>query len=181
MNPHLKNDPRYQNHERRPDLAGEHPLGDTWQLIAMLVFAVANATDYFLLGFSQKFNGMVSLWARLPFGLVLLTLGGWLAFYGIHVVFSDYREEPVMLTEGLFALMRHPVYLGAMLIYLAILLLTLSPLGGLVFLGVVGLYQWLARHEESLMLGIFGEAYREYQQRVPMWLPTPGALLKRKT
>lgn len=76
MNPHLKNDPRYQNHERRPDLAGEHPLGDTWQLIAMLVFAVANATDYFLLGFSQKFNSMGSLWARLPFSLVLLTLGG---------------------------------------------------------------------------------------------------------
>jgi protein-S-isoprenylcysteine O-methyltransferase Ste14 len=40
-----------------------------------------------------------------------------------------------------------------------------------VFLGVLPLYQWLARYEEKLMLGIFKEDYRDYQQRVPMWLP----------
>jgi protein-S-isoprenylcysteine O-methyltransferase Ste14 len=174
MNKQLQDDPRYQNHERRPDLAGEHPAGDTWQLIALFVFIAAGLLDYFLLGFPQQFNSMVSLWARLPVSIALFALGGWLSLHGIQVVFGEYREEPVMITEGIFTWMRHPIYLGAILIYLAVLLVVLSPLAAVVWLGVIGLYQWLAKHEEKLMLGIFGDAYRKYQQRVPMWLPFPS-------
>ena len=167
----LKNDPRYQNHERRPDLAGEHPVGDTYQLIGLIVFVAAAILDYFLLGYPQRLNQQVSIWARLPFSLALFALGGWLALHGIRVVFGEYREEPVMITEDLFAHMRHPIYLGAILLYAGVLLLVLSPLAGLVWLGILALYQWLARHEEKLMLGLFGERYRAYQQDVPMWLP----------
>jgi protein-S-isoprenylcysteine O-methyltransferase Ste14 len=167
----LRNDPRYQDHERRPDLAGEHPVGDTYQLIGMLVFITACTLDYFLVGWAQRLSALVPLWVRLPLSLVFLVLGGWLALRGIQVVFGEYREEPVMLTEWMFAYMRHPIYLGAILIYVAVLVFVMSPLGLLVWLGVLGLYQWLAKHEEDLMTGIFGDEYRAYQQRVPMWLP----------
>ncbi|MDK2982093.1 MAG: methanethiol S-methyltransferase [Chloroflexota bacterium] len=167
----LKNDPRYKDHENRPDLAGEHPVGDTWQAIAMLVFIAAALLDYFLLGNPQRFNQQFSFWARLPFSLALFGLGAWLAQHGIQVVFGEYREEPVMITNDLFAHMRHPIYLGAILIYFAVLVLVLSPLAALVMLPVLAMYQWLARYEEVRMLGIFGERYTEYQRRVPMWLP----------
>lgn len=171
MNNHLKEDPRYQNHESRPDLAGEHPVGDTYQMIALLIFIAVVILDFFLLGNPQKLNSMVSLWARLPFSLAIFALGGWLALHGIQIVFGEYREDPIMITEGMFGWMRHPIYLGAILIYVAVLLLVLSPLGAVVFLGVLGVYHWLAGHEEKLMLGIFGDQYREYQRSVPMWLP----------
>ena len=167
----LRNDPRYQNHESRPDLAGEHPRGDTYQLVAFIIFIGAIILDAFLLGNPQKNNRLISIWVRLPFALILLGLGGWLALRGIHEVFSDYRQKPVILTSGLFTYMRHPIYLGAMLVYVAVLLLALSPLAFLVFFFVMVLYQWLAKYEEKLMLGIFGKAYRDYQQHVPMWLP----------
>lgn len=167
----LRNDPRYQDHERRPDLAGEHPVGDTYQLIAMLVFIAACILDYFLLGFPQQFNRMLSIWIRLPFSMALLVLGAWLGLRGIQVVFGEYREEPVMLTGWMFAYMRHPIYLGTILIYIAVLLLVMSPLAGLIWLGVLGLYHWLAKHEEKLMGNLFGDEYRAYQRRVPMWLP----------
>jgi protein-S-isoprenylcysteine O-methyltransferase Ste14 len=127
--------------------------------------------DYFLLGNPQHFNRLISFWARLPFAIALFGLGAWLALHGIQVVFGEYREEPVMITNDLFAYMRHPVYLGAILLYVAVLLLVLSPLAGLVLLAVLGLYQWLAKYEEDRMIGIFGDRYREYQKRVPMWLP----------
>ena len=167
----LRDDPRYQNHERRPDLAGEHPVGDTYQLIGMLAFITACALDYFLLDWARHLSALVPLWVRLPLSLAFLALGGWLSLRGIQVVFGEYREKPVMLTEWMFAYMRHPIYLGAILIYVAVLLFIWSPLGLLVWLGVLGLYQWLAKHEENLMIGIFGDEYRAYQQRVPMWLP----------
>jgi methanethiol S-methyltransferase len=171
MNDKLRNDPRYQNHESRPDLAGEHPVGDTYQLIAMIVFIAVVLLDYFLLGFPQRFNNSLSIWARLPFSLAIFALGGWLALRGIQIVFGEYREKPVMITEHMFGWVRHPIYLGAILIYAAVLLLVLSPLGGLAFIGVISLYQWLARDEEKRMLGIFGEKYRAYKRSVPMWLP----------
>jgi len=41
----------------------------------------------------------------------------------------------------------------------------------IVFLFVMLAYQWLAKHEEKLMLGIFGDTYRDYIRRVPMWVP----------
>jgi len=171
MNDNLRDDPRYQDHRQRPDLAGEHPVGDTLQNIAFLIFAGAIILDYFVFGFPQKFNHMISIWLRLPFSLVLFASGGKLAQKGIRIVFEEYRPDPIMITDGLFAYVRHPIYLGVILIYVAVLLLALSPLGALVWLGVLGLYQWLAKHEERLMVGLFGDAYREYQKRVPMWLP----------
>ena len=171
MNNNLRDDPRYQNHESRPDLAGEHPVGDTYQLIAMLVFIAALILDYILLGFPQRVYQVISLWVRLPVSLTLFAIGGWLALHGIQVVFGEFREKPVMITEGMFGWMRHPIYLGAILIYIAFLTLVPSLLGFIVWLGVLGLYQWLAWHEEKLMLALFGEQYRAYQQRVPMWLP----------
>jgi protein-S-isoprenylcysteine O-methyltransferase Ste14 len=36
---------------------------------------------------------------------------------------------------------------------------------------VLVLYQWLAVYEEKRMLALFGKAYQNYQQQVPMWLP----------
>ncbi len=171
MNPHLRDDPRYKDHERRPDLAGEHPLGDTCQLIALMIFLIAGLLDYFLIGFPQKLNNLVSISWRLPISLVLLTIGGWLALHGIRVVFGDYHEDPIMITVDLFARMRHPIYLGAILIYIAVLVLSLSVMASIAWIGVLAMYQWLAKDEERRMLKVFGEDYRTYQQRVPMWLP----------
>jgi len=40
---YLRNDSRYHNHETRPDLAGEHLKGDTYQLIAFFYFHWINS------------------------------------------------------------------------------------------------------------------------------------------
>ncbi len=146
-------------------------MGDGLQVIAMLIFIGAIVFDFLLLGNPQKNNELISIWMRLPFSLFLFGAGAWMAIHGIQVVFGEYRQEPVLLKGDLFAYTRHPIYLGAILVYFAVLLLVLSPLAGAVFLGVLALYQWLAKHEERCMLEIFGEAYRDYQRRVPMWLP----------
>jgi len=171
MNPHLRDDPRYKDHERRPDLAGEHPIGDTCQLIALIIFLIAGLLDYVWFGFPQKLNSLVSIGWRLPISLILLAVGGWLALHGIRIVFGDYHEEPTMITDRLYARMRHPIYLGAVLIYVAVLLLSLSLLAGIVWLGVLTMYQWLAKDEERRMLAVFGDEYQVYQKQVPMWLP----------
>lgn len=165
------NEELYKDHENRPDLAGEHPFGDTLQLIMLIIFTVSVGADYFIFQNYHLAGCKIPFAIRLPISLGLIALGGWLALFGIQIVFRDYRPEPIMITEGMFSKVRHPIYLGAMLVYLGVLCLTLSLVGAIVFLFVILVYQWLAKHEEKLMLGIFGDAYRDYIQRVPMWVP----------
>ena len=112
MNDQLKNDPRYINHESRPDLAGEHPQGDRYQFYAFLMFTAAVLVDHFFLGWASGFRSVVPFGARLPIALLIILFGLFLSLSGIHTVFSEYTEQPRMITSGLFSFVRHPVYLG---------------------------------------------------------------------
>jgi protein-S-isoprenylcysteine O-methyltransferase Ste14 len=172
MNQDLRNDPRYQNHESRPDLAGEHPKGDFYQFVAMVIFVLAIAADYFWIKIGPQINDHINFWVRFILGGAVAGFGGWLALYGVHLVFSEYTEEPRMITHYMFSKVRHPVYLGAMLVYVGILIFTLSPLGLLAFLGIFILYDWLASDEENRMKGLFGDRYEEYKQKTGRWIPS---------
>jgi hypothetical protein len=50
------NEELYKDHENRPDLAGEHPFGDTLQLIMLIIFTAAIAADYFFFRTYQLFE-----------------------------------------------------------------------------------------------------------------------------
>jgi protein-S-isoprenylcysteine O-methyltransferase Ste14 len=171
MNQDLRNDPRYQNHESRPDLAGEHPKGDFYQFVAMVIFVLAIAADYFWIKIGPQINDHINFWVRFILGGAVAVFGGWLALYGVHLVFSEYTEEPRMITHHMFSKVRHPVYLGAMLVYVGILIFTLSPIGLLAFLGVFLLYDWLAKDEELRMKEVFGDQYEGYKQKTGRWFP----------
>ena len=171
MNNQLKDDPRYRNHESRPDLAGEHPQGDRLQLLAFVFFVIAVLLDHFFLGWAARLRGMVPFGIRLPISLIIILTGGYLLLFGIHSVFSEYTEQPRMVTSGLFSFVRHPVYLGVLLIYLGLLVFILSPLAFLVFFAAALLYDWLMRDEEGRMLKVFGASYEVYCRQTPRWLP----------
>jgi len=171
MSNHLKDDPRYINHESRPDLAGEHPQGDKYQLYAFLVFTAAVLLDHFFLGWAAYLRGFVPFGARFPIALLFILFGLFLSFSGIHAVFSEYTEQPRMITSGFFFYVRHPVYLGALLVYIGLTAFFLSPLALVVFIAVFYLYDWLALDEETRMLKVFGQRYEDYRLRTPKWLP----------
>jgi methanethiol S-methyltransferase len=171
MNNNFKNDPRYQSHESRPDLAGEHPQGDRLQLLVFILFAISFLIDYFFLGWSAVFRGLIPFNIRLLISLFFIFTGGYLSLIGIRTVFGTYSKEPRMITSGLFFYIRHPVYLGAILIYFGIFIFLLSPLSFLVFIAVLILYNWLADDEEARMIKVFGENYKEYLKKTPKWLP----------
>lgn len=162
---------QFKNHETRPDLAGEHLKGDFYQVLALGAFILVTIIDYFIFKDPQGFQGLFPIWLRIPIAVGIISIGGWLSLYGIHMVFGEFHREPVLITEGMFAHVRHPIYLGAILVYLGILVLTLSPLGFLVWVGIIYLYCRLSRYEEQRLISLFGKAYEDYQARVPMMFP----------
>jgi protein-S-isoprenylcysteine O-methyltransferase Ste14 len=105
----------------------------------------------------------VAVWARFRLGRL------WSGVAAIKVEHSLIRTGP-------YAVVRHPIYSGMLLALLgsAIARGTLGALVGLVLLGI-GL-ALRVRHEESLLVAHFGDAYRRYRQEVPAVVPRFRAL-----
>jgi protein-S-isoprenylcysteine O-methyltransferase Ste14 len=155
----------------RDDLAGEHKIGDMGQLILLLIFLGVWMMDTFFLKFSVILANPTSLIIRIPLGIGILTAAGWLARSGHRVVFGEVRQEPRVIREGVFSIIRHPIYLGAILFYLGLLVFSLSITAALIWVVIIGFYTFLCRYEEKLLIAKFGDDYTAYMCEVPMLLP----------
>lgn len=110
--------------------------------------------------------------------LVSMLLGYGLAFTGIGLFIQGWRQvykargEDRLVTDGLYAFVRHPQYTGLFIALFGEGVVhwpTLFSVG--LFPVVVLTYTWLARREEQQMLAQYGQAYRVYQRQVPMFIP----------
>lgn len=155
----------------REDLAGEHPFGDTGQLILLIIFLVVWVIDSFILRYSIFAAKYVSLFFRAPVGILCLLLAGYLAQQGMKIVFGEKRSAPEMIAKGVFKLVRHPVYLGCILFYIGLVIFTFSVSAAVVCVAIIVFYHYIAKYEERILLSEFGEQYRQYVESVPMWIP----------
>ncbi len=158
-------------HRHRDDLAGEHAVGDAGQLILACLFAATWIADTFFLKYTTFLNQHVPLGVRIPSGVVLLVLSGYLARTGLAIVFGEEREHPGVIREGVFNVLRHPIYLSEILLYLGFLMMSISLAAAAVWLVAIGFLHCISRYEEKLLLARFGEEYAQYMRDVPMWIP----------
>ena len=164
---------RRKKHQGREDLAGEYRWGDTIQLIFIFIFLAVWILDSFFLRWTTFPAGYVTLYVRIPVTVSVLLISGALARNGLKKVFGEERKKPGVIYEGVFAMVRHPVYLGSILLYQGLLIFTLSLAAAFVWLCIIVFYHFLSRYEERLLLAKFGDEYRDYMQKVPMWIPRP--------
>jgi methanethiol S-methyltransferase len=94
-------------------------------------------------------------------GIILIVLG----WKRIHKAKGD------LVTTGVYSVIRHPQYLGFLLITLGmnVLWLTLSTL--LLWPALVFLYVRLSQEEDKRMEEKFGEEYKDYRCKTPMLIP----------
>jgi protein-S-isoprenylcysteine O-methyltransferase Ste14 len=84
---------------------------------------------------------------------------------------QPYSELPFR-TPLLYSRIRHPLYVGWALAFWATPTMTL---GHALFAGTMTLYMVAAAFiEERDLVGHYGESYRDYQRRVPMFIPQLG-------
>jgi protein-S-isoprenylcysteine O-methyltransferase Ste14 len=84
---------------------------------------------------------------------------------------KPFELSRVLVTEGVFRVSRHPMYLGMVLIIagIAVLLGSLTPWFILPLLAVL-LDARFIRAEESMLEATFGEAYRRYKRQARRWI-----------
>jgi protein-S-isoprenylcysteine O-methyltransferase Ste14 len=84
----------------------------------------------------------------------------------------DLRERHTLVTTGIYATVRHPMYAGFWLMALAQVLLLpnwVAGPAGLIGFGV--LFFGRVRREEEMMIAAFGEEYRTYMRRTARVVP----------
>lgn len=102
-------------------------------------------------------------------GLCLGVLGAGM-FRRAGTPVRPFHTSTALVVRGVFRYSRNPMYLGLLLILLGTALL----LGSLTPFLVIPLFFWVisegfVKHEERFLEQLFGEAYREYRQRVRRW------------
>jgi len=114
-----------------------------------------------------KLGGAFPIAYRVGFAMMILGMAlvflGWRRIYG----------RTGLATTGVYGLVRHPQYLGIMLLTLGLLVQWPTIPTLLMWPILVLLYYRLAKREEERLEERFGEEYRRYKQRVPMFLPRP--------
>lgn len=161
----------FKKHEGRKDLAGEHAFGDIGQVILLIIFLIVWIADSFFIKFSIMTSDYFSIYIRIPIALIVLFIAVYLAKQGLTIVFAEVRENPIVIRKGVFSVVRHPIYLGAILFYPTLLILSFSLAATIVWVAVIIFYSYLCKHEEKLLIETFGQDYEKYKSEVPMLIP----------
>ncbi len=100
-----------------------------------------------------------------------------LVFIGFVIMWKGWKlihgEKGGLVTGGLYAYVRHPQYSGLFLIMIGMLIQWPTVITALMFPVLVFVYYQLSKREESDMIKMFGDEYKRYMERTPMFIPRP--------
>jgi len=152
---------------------GEHPFGDTGQMILAVLFLSVWVADSFFL----RKTTFLSTYLPLPFRLLILILAlimaVWLVRSAHFIVDHEHRPDHVV-TTGAFWYVRHPLYLASMLFYFGLAASTVSLVSLTLLVGIFIFYNYIASYEEVLLEAKFGESYQKYKTETSKWVPKLG-------
>ncbi len=82
------------------------------------------------------------------------------------------RRAGRLATQGVYAVMRHPQYSGALMAMLGMAMTQMPLLNALLAVAPLALAaMWLAKREDRALFASFGESHRAYRIRVAACMP----------
>ena len=109
----------------------------------------------------------------------VLIFGGFVLLARSWGILYEAQRRRELATSGPYAWVRHPQYLGFILIMTGFLLQWPTLVTLVMFPILVTMYVRLARREERQAAAEFGDEYASYAKRTPAFLPRPGAVFAR--
>ena len=158
-----------------PQNVRREDMGNRWVIVPLLLLGL-------LLAWLPPYGDRRELWtldgdlARYA-GLGLLIIGGVLRVLPMFILghrFSGLvaiQEGHELVTGGIYRLIRHPSYLGGLLLLAGWSLVFRSGMGLLLIPAVAVLLHSRIESEEALLESEFGEGYRRYREKTWRLLP----------
>ena len=110
-----------------------------------------------------------ALLALVYVALLVGSIASWRGVHSGHLVLDD----QTLVTTGLYGTIRHPLYVGAFVLWAAVAVADLSIVAAtLTVVFVVPTYLAYITREEEMMRVAFGDAYQSYCSRVPRFIPS---------
>ncbi len=141
--------------------------------------SIAKARYIFYL-YLLTFTGFVLKFGSYPYSIRVITcgisiflLGITLGLIGVFSLNNQFSEELVryegrlLVTHGIYSIVRHPIRIGLFVELLGIVILANSPFLLLPLLGIFILQYIRTEHEELMLKEFFGDAEVKYQLNVP--------------
>lgn len=124
--------------------------------------------------------GQAVVWSIYALGIVLLFASTFVInhfdLFGLRQTWLNLKQQPYthlnFSVTWFYRFVRHPLYVGWFLIFWATPYMSFGHL--LLAIGMSTYILIAVRYEERDLVKFHGEAYREYQRKVPMLVPRPG-------
>lgn len=154
-------------------LGAEHPIWDDLQNILIMFFflaVIADGVSQVFLGYSTVLVNALSLPLLIIPGLLCIAIGTYLIKESHRSVLVK-EENPKFVDSGVYSRVRHPMYLGMLLIPLGVLFFELSLIAFVIWVLFFTACDWMASYEEKDLVRVLGDKYYKYQKNVPKWFP----------
>ena len=153
------------NHEHR--LGIEAPHSHLIQGLSAIIFSTIWLLDSLLFSFSTVLNNFVPWLIRLILFIIIIVIAFVFIRTSHNILFRQPENKDDLITDGILGHVRHPMYFGVLLIYLACLFLSISLISIAIWIIVFIIYDGLATFEEKQLEKLFGQEYIEYKKKVP--------------
>lgn len=105
-----------------------------------------------------------------PASKIIMGIGILLVIYGWKQIHKA-RKQDTLMVEGIYKYIRHPQYVGFLMITLGLNVMWLTIITLIMWPILAALYWRLAKKEDKDMEEKFGEEFLEYKRRVPGFIP----------
>ncbi|MFW9784293.1 MAG: DUF1295 domain-containing protein, partial [Candidatus Heimdallarchaeota archaeon] len=121
-------------------IGNESPHSHLLQGISILIFTVVWILDSLILNFSTLLNNYIPLIVRIIIFISILIIAYLVIRKSEKILFKQPENRSELIIEGIFSHVRHPLYLGVLLIYLAFIWLSISLLAIAVWIITIIIY-----------------------------------------
>lgn len=115
-------------------------------------------------------------------GFLLTLCGEGIRFWGVSIAGSETRTTgrvggTYLITNGPFAYVRNPLYVGNMVLYAGVGVMSMALMPWLLIMAIVWFYiqyHLIVTQEEEYLAARFGEEYEKYKKAVGRFVPKLG-------
>jgi len=157
------------NHEHR--LGIEVPHSHLKQGLSAIIFTAVWLLDSLAFSFSTQLNDFVHWLVRLILFIIFFVVAFVFIRSSHNILFRQPENKDDLITNGILGHLRHPMYFGVILIYLACIFLSISLISIALWIIIIIIYDRLATFEEKQLEELFGQKYLDYKDKVSKWIP----------